>query len=73
MYLSRPAFESPEQYFSYHMDRIYGEGSLETLRYKVEALEEIIGRLLNHLSLPLDQLSDVVAGYDQKLEELDEY
>ena len=67
-------YGSHEEYFDAHasdnLSLTYGE--METLRQRVAFLESIVGRLLNHIPLSLDQLSDVVIGYDSGLEEIEE-
>ncbi len=67
-------FESMDEYFesrAYANARGY-DGELETLRGRVTYLEEVIGRLLRHLPIDLEQLSDVADGYDRELEEIEE-
>ena len=67
-------FEGKAEYFEYRagINSNLCSGEIETLRAQVTYLQEVVGRLLQHLPLDLEQLSDIVDGYDRELEEIDE-
>lgn len=69
---SSDTYNSPEEYFQQSLTGHDYVGTVENLERKVEHLENVIGRLLNHTPLTLEQLSDVVNGYDKDLVEVDE-
>ena len=66
-------FDSVGDYLSYYTNfncSDYGKGQIETMESKLEYLEDVLGRLLDALApqLSLEQISEIVAGYDQNLE-----
>jgi len=67
-------YESKEEYFNsgIYRNRSYEDGQIEAMERKIEYLESVIGRWLNHTKLNLEQLSDIVDGYDRELEEVEE-
>ena len=71
---SSRTYESKKDYFDERANdaQRLSSGEIETLRDRIDFLEEVIGRLLDHLPLSLEQLSDIVDGYDRELEDLDE-
>jgi len=70
----RNKFESKAQYFEHRADINSNlcSGEIETLRAQVTYLQEVVGRLIQHLPLDLEQLSEIVDGYDRELEEIQE-
>lgn len=71
---STTKFQSKAEYFEHRVyQNVVGcDGELETLRARVTYLEEVICRIIQHLPLDLEQLSEIVNGYDSQLEEIEE-
>lgn len=73
-YWTTAKFESKAEYFEHraYQNVVGCDGELETFRARVTYLEEVIGRIIQHLPLDLEQLSEIVNGYDRQLEEIEE-
>ena len=66
-------YESKEEYFNARcsFNTLISEGELETLNRRIEFLEDVLSRLIQHLPMTLEELSNIVDGYDRELEEVD--
>lgn len=67
-------YESKAEYFEHRVfdSSRFCDGELETLAARIDYLEQVIGRIIQHLPLDLEQLSEIVNGYDRDLQEIDQ-